>query len=71
METEVVEITAYENDNGKGILATVRYMNYELVHQGINVTVHLELDWDASLAEIERRAIEDANQQLKDLVAGF
>lgn len=71
METEVSNITAFDNANGQGVLVTVEFKDYDLRHEGIRVFVKLPLDKDASLSNIEARAIEDAKQQLKKLVSGF
>lgn len=71
IETEVGSITAFDNANGQGVLVTVEFKDYDLRHEGIRVFVKLPLDRDASLADIEVRAIEDAKQQLKKLVSGF
>ncbi|MDU1953524.1 MULTISPECIES: hypothetical protein [Atlantibacter] len=71
IETEVGSITAFDNANGQGVLATVEFKDYDLRHEGIRVFVKLPLDKDASLADIEARAIDDAKQQLKKLVTGF
>ncbi|AYP85351.1 hypothetical protein CGN00_06820 [Salmonella enterica] len=71
IETEVGSITAFDNMNGQGVLATVEFKDYDLRHEGIRVFVKLPLDKDASLAEIEARAIDNARQQLKKLVSGF
>lgn len=71
METEVGNITAFDNANGQGVLVTVEFKDYALRHEGIHVFVNLPLDKDVSLADIETQSIENAKQQLKDLVAGF
>ncbi|WP_333602112.1 hypothetical protein [Atlantibacter hermannii] len=71
METEVGNITAFDNANGQGVLVTVEFKDYDLRHEGIRVFVKLPLDKDASLADIEASAIDDAKHQLKKLVAGF
>lgn len=71
IETEVGSITAFDNANGQGVLASVEFKDYDLRHEGIRVFVKLPLDKDASLEEIEARAIDNAKQQLKNLVSGF
>ncbi|PWY09686.1 hypothetical protein [Citrobacter koseri] len=71
IETEVGSITAFDNINGQGVLATVEFKDYAIPHGGIRIFVKLPLDKDASIADIETRAIEDAKQQLKNLVSGF
>lgn len=71
IETEVGSITAFENANGQGILATVEFKDYDLRHEGIRIFVKIPLDKNASLADIEARAIDDAKRQLKELVSGF
>ncbi|WP_423957846.1 hypothetical protein [Citrobacter freundii] len=71
IETEVGSITAFDNVNGQGVLATVEFKDYDIPHEGIRIFVKLPLDKDASLADIETRAIEDARQQLKNLVSSF
>ena len=40
-------------------------------HEGIRVFVKLPLNKDASIADIESQATEDAKLQLKKLVSGF
>jgi len=71
IETEVGSITAFDNLNGQGVLATVEFKDYTIPHEGIRVFVKLPLDKAASLADIESQAIEDAKQQLKNLVSNF
>ena len=71
IETEVGSFTAFDNVNGQGVLATVEFKDYEIPHEGIRVFVKLPLDKNASLADLEARAIDDAKEQLKNLVAGF
>lgn len=71
IETEVGSFTAFDNVNGQGVLATVEFKDYEIPHEGIRVFVKLPLDKNASLTELEARAIDDARKQLKSLVAGF
>lgn len=71
IETEVGSITAFDNVNGQGILATVEFKDYEMPHEGIRVFVKLPLNKDASIADIESQATEDAKLQLKKLVSGF
>lgn len=71
MEIEVGRITAFDNVNGQGVLATVQFKDYDVRHEDIRVEICIPLDKDASLAEIEGRALEKAKQQLRDLVATF
>ncbi len=71
MEIEVGKITAFDNVNGKGILGSVVFIDYEVSSQKTTVNVAISLDRDASLAEIEARVLEKAKQQLRDLVATF
>ncbi|MEN4767335.1 hypothetical protein [Duffyella gerundensis] len=71
IEIEVGSITAFDNSNGQGVLATVEFKDYEISHEDIVVQVILPLDKDASLAVIEDRAVEKAKQQLRDLVSTF
>ena len=71
MKIEVGKITAFDNDNGKGILGEVDFIDYEVSSQRTTVNVEISLDRDASLAEIEARVLEKAKQQLRDLVATF
>lgn len=71
IETEVGSFTAFDNVNGQGVLATVEFKDYEIPHESIRVFVKLPLDKNASLTELEVRAIDDAKKQLKSLVAGF
>jgi hypothetical protein len=71
IEIEVGSFTAFDNVNGQGVLATVEFKDYEARHEGIRVFVTLPLDKQASLADLELRAIDDAKEQLKNLVAGF
>ncbi|WP_145562706.1 hypothetical protein [Yersinia aldovae] len=71
MEIEVGKITAYDNVNGKGILAEVGFKHYDKVHQDIVVEVVLPLDKDVSLSEVEERALQQAKKKLKELVSGF
>ncbi|MFK8259099.1 hypothetical protein ACFL9S_15100 [Erwinia sp. AnSW2-5] len=71
MEIEVGKITAYDNVNGQGILAEVGFRDYEATHQNIIVDVSLPLDKNASLAEVEEKATEEAKRKLKELVSGF
>ncbi|EKH3930892.1 hypothetical protein O7S17_004660, partial [Salmonella enterica subsp. enterica serovar Montevideo] len=44
METEVGNITAFDNANGQGVLVTVEFKDYALRHEGIRVFVNLPLD---------------------------
>lgn len=71
MEIVVGRITAFDNVNGQGVLATVEFKDYESRHEDVTVEVILPLDKEASLADTERRAVEKAKQQLKALVSGF
>lgn len=71
IETEVSSITAFDNVNGQGILATVEFKDYDLRHESIRIFVKIPLDKNASLADIEAQAIDDAKRQLKKLVSGF
>ena len=71
IETEVGSITAFDNANGQGILATVEFKDYDLRHQGVRVFVKLPLDKNAPLADIEAKAIDEAKRQLKNLVSEF
>lgn len=71
MEIEVGRITALDNENGQGILATVKFIDYDTRHEDINVEVVLPLDKDASISVIEQRVLEKAKQQLRDLVSTF
>lgn len=71
MELEVGSITAFDNVNGKGILASVEFKDYSVTHEAISVEVILPFDKEASLAEVESRAIEKAKEQLKELVSTF
>ena len=71
MEAEVGNITAFDNENGQGILASVDFIDYEATHERIIVNVMLPLDKEVTLAEVESRVLEKARQQLKDLVATF
>ena len=70
MEYQIEDITPYDNDSGSGILASV-YINYEDHCKGVKVRVHLPLNREKTLAEIEQQILEVAKQQLKDLVATF
>lgn len=71
MEIEVGRITAFDNVNGKGILATVEFKDYDNRHEEIVVRVIIPHDKGASLSDVEAIALEKAKQQLKDLVASF
>lgn len=71
IEIEVGYITAFDNVNGKGILASVKFKDYEKTHEDIAVNVILPLDKNASLAEVESRALQEAKKKLVELVATF
>lgn len=71
MEIEVGSITAFDNVHGKGILAVVEFKDYDIRHENISVEVSIPLDKEASLTEVEARALEKAKQQLRELVASF
>ncbi|MDU6089827.1 hypothetical protein [Pantoea vagans] len=71
MEAEVGNITAFDNVNGQGILASVDFIDYEATHERIVVNVLLPLDKEATLTEVESRVLEKAKQQLRELVATF
>lgn len=71
IEIEIGRITAFDNVNGQGILVTVEFKDYDIRHENITVEVALPLDKEASLADIEHRALEKAKQQLRDLVSTF
>lgn len=71
IETEVGSITAFDNVNGQGILETVEFKDYDMPHEGIRVFVKLPPNKDASIADIESQATEDAKLQLKKLVSVF
>ncbi|HAT7490815.1 hypothetical protein [Enterobacter hormaechei] len=70
MEYQIEDITPYEDESGSGILACV-YVNYEDHCKGVKVRVHLPLNREKTLAEIEQQILEEAKQQLKELVATF
>lgn len=71
MEIEVTDITAFDNVNGKGILASVGFVDYEDPQQDVVVHLRLPLNKEASLADIEAQAIATAKQRLKDIASGF
>ncbi|MDR5020003.1 hypothetical protein RF657_16620 [Yersinia rochesterensis] len=71
MEIEVGKITACDDINGKAILAEVAFKYYDKVNEDIIVDVVLPLDKEASLSEIEERALQQAKKKLKELVSGF
>lgn len=70
MEYQIEDITAYDNDGGKGLLASVRY-SYDDHCKWVSVRVHLPLDREKSLADVEDEILEEAKKQLKELVSGF
>ncbi|MEQ4788604.1 hypothetical protein ABN070_18335 [Morganella morganii] len=66
MMYEVHSITAYDNDNGAGTLATVNiYLNEHIYECDMSITVRLPLMKDATLTEIERAAIEQAQDKIR------
>ena len=70
MDYHIEDITAFDNDNGSGIIARVVF-HYETHLKSISVNVHIPLDKNASLAVIESRVFEEAKKQLKELVGEF
>lgn len=70
MNYHIEDITAFDNDNGSGIIARVVF-HYETHLKSISVNVHIPLDKNASLAVIESRVFEEAKKQLKDLAVEF
>lgn len=70
MEYQIEDITAYDNDSGKGLLASV-FVNYEDHCKSVKICVHLPLERDKSLVEIEADILSEAKKQLKDLVDSF
>lgn len=71
MEIEIGKITAFDNANGKGILGSVDFIDYEGNNQRTTVNVMIPLDKDAKLSDIEGRILDRAKQQLRDLIATF
>ena len=70
MNYHIEDITAFDNDNGSGIIARVVF-HYETHLKSISVNVHIPLDKNASLAVIESRVFEEAKKQLKELAGEF
>ncbi|HDR2727787.1 TPA: hypothetical protein QCJ53_003686 [Enterobacter roggenkampii] len=70
MDYHIEDITAFDNDNGSGIIARVVF-HYETHLKSISVNVHIPLDKNASLAVIESRVFEEAKKQLKELTVEF
>ncbi|CZY52074.1 TPA: hypothetical protein N5O20_001804 [Enterobacter kobei] len=70
MDYHIEDITAFDNDNGSGIIARVVF-HYETHLKSISVNVHIPLDKNASLAVIESRVFEEAKKQLKELAGEF
>ncbi|HHG9099338.1 MULTISPECIES: hypothetical protein [Enterobacter] len=70
MNYHIEDITAFDNDNGSGIIARVVF-HYETHLKSISVNVHIPLDKNASLAVIESRVFEEAKKQLKELAVEF
>lgn len=70
MDHHIEDITAFDNDNGSGIIARVVF-HYETHLKSISVNVHIPLDKNASLAVIESRVFEEAKKQLKELAGEF
>ncbi|HCM9481490.1 hypothetical protein YA49_21765 [Enterobacter cloacae subsp. cloacae] len=70
MDYHIEDITAFDNDNGSGIIARVVF-HYETHLKSISVNVHIPLDKNASLAVIESRVFEEAKKQLKELAVEF
>ena len=53
------------------VFLRLEFKDYDMPHEGIRVFVTLPLNKDASIADIESQATEDAKLQLKKLVSGF
>ncbi|HDT4264509.1 TPA: hypothetical protein QIT17_004864 [Enterobacter kobei] len=70
MDYHIEDITAFDNDNGSGIIARVVF-HYETHLKSISVNVHIPLDKNASLAVIESHVFEEAKKQLKELAVEF
>lgn len=70
MDYHIEDITAFDNDNGSGIIARVVF-HYETHLKSISVNAHIPLDKNASLAVIESRVFEEAKKQLKELAVEF
>jgi hypothetical protein len=70
MDYQIKEITSFDNMNGSGILAKVSFLSDDH-NKYIVVHVRLPLDKNASLAEVEARALNEAKQQLKSLTSEF
>ena len=70
MDYHIEDITAFDNDNGSGIIARVVF-HYETHLKSISVNVHIPLDKNASLAVIESRVFKEAKKQLKELAGEF
>lgn len=70
MDYHIEDITAFDNDNGSGIIARVIF-HYDTHLKSVSVNVFLPLDKDASLSVIENRVFEEAKKQLAALVSAF
>ncbi|GAB50209.1 hypothetical protein [Atlantibacter hermannii] len=70
MDYQIEDITAFDNDLGKGIIARVTF-NYDTHLKSIVVHVEIPLEKEDSLSVVEEKIFTEAKKQLKQLIAGF
>lgn len=71
MKFDVENITAFDNDNGKGILASVFIALDDGPIPDVRVSVTLPLSRNDSLQNIEDQAVQAAKDILKNIVGNI
>lgn len=64
-------ITPYNNENGKCVSVSVGISFHDTPLQDVTVNVNMDLEWDATLAEIREMAIGEAKRILTEMVSSF
>lgn len=71
MKFDVENITAFDNDNGQGILASVFITLDDGPISDVRVSVTLPLSRSSSLQDIEEQAVQGAKDILKNIVGNI
>ncbi len=71
MHFQVCNITPFDNVNGKGVMARVEILHEDDPIPNIVIHVTTNLDWDLTLEESKKAAIDEAKSMLRKAVESF